>query len=150
MADAQVARRVLVVDDDPALIASLSDGLRLLGHFEVAVASDGASGLERYFAVRPDCLVVDVRMPGLNGYQLIRALRGDPLTAQTPIVVLSALARDRDQIAGMLSGADAYLTKPVRIAELVRAIEAAITLSAEQRFARRVDISDERAEYPAD
>jgi len=142
MADAHpVRRRVLVVDDDPALIASLSDGLRFLGDLEVAEARDGAAGLARYFEARPDCLVVDVRMPGLDGYQLIRALRGDPDTAQTPIVVLSALVQDRDQLVGLLSGADGYLTKPVRIAELIRAIDQAIALSAEQRFDRRLGVA---------
>jgi CheY-like chemotaxis protein len=129
-------RRVLVVDDDPALVALIADGLRMLGRFDVASASDGAAGLQRFFELAPDCVVVDIRMPGLNGYQFIRALRGDPDTAQTPIVVLSALVQDRDALAGLLSGADAYLFKPVTIADLLRTIDESIHLSQEQRSLR--------------
>lgn len=126
--------RVLVIDDDPALLLNLSEGLDLLGGFEVITARDGAEGLESFFAARPDCVVVDVRMPGLNGYQFVRALRGDSATAQTPIIVLSALVQDQEQLAGILSGADDYLIKPVRLVELVRAIDRAVHLSSEERL----------------
>jgi CheY-like chemotaxis protein len=132
-------RRVLVIDDDPAIVALIADGLRLIGGCEVMVARDGASGLAALFEARPDCVVVDIRMPGLNGYQFIRAVRGDPQTAETPIVVLSALVQDRDQLAGLLSGADSYLTKPVKLADLLAAIERAITLTAEQRRQERLN-----------
>jgi CheY-like chemotaxis protein len=127
-------KRVLLIDDDPMLLLTLSEGLDLLGGFKVLTAKDGASGLERFFTERPDCVVVDVRMPGLNGYQFVRALRGDPETAQTPVVVLSALVQDREQVAGLLSGADAYLIKPVRLADLVRAIDRAVHLTSEERL----------------
>ncbi len=127
-------KRVLLIDDDPILLLTVSEGLDLLGGFEVLTAKDGASGLERFFTGRPDCVVVDVRMPGLNGYQFVRALRGDPETAQTPVVVLSALVQDREQVAGLLSGADAYLIKPVRLADLVRAIDRAVHLTPEERL----------------
>ncbi|HEX9413303.1 MAG TPA: response regulator [Ktedonobacterales bacterium] len=126
-------RRVLVVDDDPALLIALTDGLELMGGYEVVAARDGATGLERFFTLTPDCVVVDVRMPGLSGYQFVRALRGDPSTAQTPIVVLSALVQDHEQLAGLLTGADAYLTKPVKIVDLVRTIDAAVQMTAEAR-----------------
>lgn len=129
-------RRVLVVDDDPGLIALLTDSLQLVGGYEVIVATDGASGLQRFFDVRPACVVVDVRMPHLNGYQFVRALRGDPTTAQTPIVVLSALVQDRDQLAGLLSGADAYLLKPVKITDLIATINRVTRLTTEERRER--------------
>ncbi len=135
-------KRVLVVDDDPALLATLAEGLRLSGQFEVIVASDGAAGLQRFFEVLPDCAVVDIRMPGLNGYQFVRALRGDPATAQTPLVILSALVQDHEQLAGLLSGADSYLTKPVKILDLVRAIGRALNLTAEERQRAFQDLSD--------
>ena len=126
-------QRVLVVDDDLNLLATMAEGLRLRGQFEVVVASDGASGLQRFFEVQPDCVVVDIRMPGLNGYQFVRAMRGDPATAQTPLVILSALVQEHEQLAGLLSGADAYLIKPVKIVDLVQAIERAINMTAEER-----------------
>ncbi len=130
---AAIPRRVLVIDDDPALLTALAEGLELVGGYEVVAASDGASGLEHFFSFHPDCVVVDVRMPGLNGYQFVRALRGDPETAQTPIIVLSALVQDHEQLAGLLSGADAYLTKPVKITDLVRVIDEAIILTSDER-----------------
>ena len=126
-------RRVLVVDDDPALLAAVSRGLELSGGYAVITAPDGTRGLGRFMVERPDCAVVDIRMPGLNGYQFVRALRGDPETAQTPLVILSALVQDHEQLAGLLTGADAYLIKPVTIAHLVQAIERAVNLTAEER-----------------
>lgn len=129
-------RRVLVVDDDPGLLEAVTDGLELVGGFEVIPARDGATGLERFFSIQPDCVVVDVRMPGLNGYQFVRALRGDPASAQAPVIVLSALVQDHEQLAGLLTGADAYLTKPVKIVDLVRAIERAVQLTADERERR--------------
>jgi two-component system sensor histidine kinase/response regulator len=126
-------RRVLVVDDDPTLLANVAEGLDLLGGYEVIAASNGVDGLQRFFAARPDCVVVDVRMPGLNGYQFVRALRSDPETIETPLVILSALVQDHEQLAGLLVGADAYLIKPVRIADLVQAVERAMKLTPEER-----------------
>lgn len=134
-------RRVLLVDDDPALLAAIADGLQLIGGYDVVVARDGASGLECFFAAQPHCVVVDVRMPGLNGYQFVRALRGDPASAQTPILVLSALAQDHEQLAGLLTGADAYLTKPVKIVDLVRTIDCAVHVTAAEREQRARNLS---------
>jgi CheY-like chemotaxis protein len=134
-------RRVLLIDDEPALLAAITDGLELLGGYEVLTASDGASGLERFIEVQPDCVVVDVRMPGLNGYQFVRALRGDPETAQIPIIVLSALVQDHEQLAGVLTGADTYLTKPVKISRLVQAIDEAVALTAAERAARMLRLA---------
>ena len=135
-------RRVLVIDDDPALLAAVAEGLDLIGGYEVFVATDGATGLERFFAARPDCVVVDVRMPGLNGYQFVRALRGDPETAQTPLVVLSALVQDNEQLAGILTGADAYRIKPVKIVDLVQTIERAVNMTSEARQRALRGLSD--------
>jgi CheY-like chemotaxis protein len=135
-AESAPMRRVLVVDDDPGLLEAISEGLELMGGYKVLAAPDGATGLEQFFTLQPDCVVVDVRMPGLNGYQFVRALRGDPETAQTPVIVLSALVQDHEQLAGVLTGADVYLTKPVRIVDLVTAIDQAVSLTAAERLKR--------------
>lgn len=135
-------RRVLVIDDDPALLQAITDGLELMGGYEVISASDGASGLECFFMTQPDCVVVDVRMPGLNGYQFVRALRGDAETAQTPVIVLSALVQDHEQLAGMLTGADAYLTKPVKITQLVLTIDQAVELTEAERRRRACELAN--------
>lgn len=137
MATSAETRHVLVVDDDPDLIALLRDGLELAGGYRVEVATDGAAGLERCLASQPICVVVDVRLPALNGYQFMRALRGDPATADVPIVVLSALVQDRERLAGLLAGADVYLYKPTTIADLIAAIHEIACLPARQRSERR-------------
>jgi DNA-binding response OmpR family regulator len=128
--------RVLVVDDDPDLLATIKQGLHLLGGYDVVVAHEGIAGLNAFFATPIDCLVVDLGMPGLNGYQLIRALRGDAQTAQAPIIVLSALAEEQVEVIGLLSGADAYLYKPVDLQTLIDTIERVLTMTAEQRLER--------------
>jgi CheY-like chemotaxis protein len=114
---------VLVVDDNRQLIEFLTDTLEELGNFAVVTATDGAQGLERYYDVRPDCVVVDVRMPGIDGYQLVRALRGDPNSSSTSLIILSALVQDKEQVAGLLAGADLYLVKPIDPLELIQAIQ---------------------------
>ena len=136
--------RVLIVDDDPILSASIVDGLQLLGGYEVLQAQDGAEGLAVFFSERPDCIVADIRMPDINGYQMIRAIRGDPASAHTPIVVLSALVQNTDQVIGTLSGADVYLFKPVDIDVLIQEIERAIHVTPEGRKERLRRLAEEQ------
>ena len=124
---------VLIVDDDRRLLQLLTDGLELLGHFNVVRAENGIEGLEQFLEIRPDCVVIDVVMPGLNGYQLVKALRGDPATAATPLVLLTALAQEKNRFTGLASGADRYLVKPVTPRELVNTVRQAITISEAER-----------------
>jgi CheY-like chemotaxis protein len=136
--------RILIVDDDPILSASIVDGLQLLGGYEVLQAQDGAEGLAVFFRERPDCIVADIRMPDINGYQMIRAIRGDPASAHTPIVVLSALVQNTDQMIGNLSGADVYLFKPVDIDILIQEIERALHMTPESRKERLRQLAEEQ------
>lgn len=135
---------VLVVDDSAELRALVADSLRKLGRFNVAEAQDGAEGLERYFDVRPDCVVIDVKMPRLDGYQLIRALRGDPASSGTPLVILSAMVQEKDKLAGLLSGVDEYLIKPVGPLQLVQTICQVIGRGEEERRRRLQALLDEQ------
>lgn len=137
MGGSTVPNRVLVVDDDPELIALLRDGLELEGGYQVEVAPDGAVGLERCLASTPACVVADVRMSGLNEYQFVRALRGDPATAGVPVIVLSARVQERERLAGLLAGADTYLSKPITIATLLTSIQDIASLTAPQLGERR-------------
>lgn len=139
---------VLVVDDSADLRALVAESLRKLGGFAVVTAEDGAIGLERYFEIRPDCVVIDVKMPGLDGYQLIRALRGDPASSATPLVILSAMVQERDRLAGFLSGVDEYLLKPVSPLELVRTIREVIERGEADRRRRLLSLLDESASQP--
>lgn len=129
---------VLLVDDQPDITETFQLHLE---HFEgcvVHTAADGAAGLEAFYAAdpSPDCVVLDLKMPELDGTQLTRALRGDPKTADVPIIILTAYAQEQNRRLGELSGADFYLAKPVKPSELAVKIREAITITAEQRMAR--------------
>ncbi len=127
---------VLLLEDNLELLDILTRALRRIGNFDVYGAPDGAQGLDRFNEVHPHCVVVDVKMPNLDGYQFIRALRGDPETATTPIVILTAMTQDMDRLAGMIAGTDVFLTKPIAPQDLVLAIRKAITTTDDDRFSR--------------
>jgi DNA-binding response OmpR family regulator len=131
--DAAEEQTVLLVDDNIDLLELLTNSLRYIGGFRILNAPDGAIGLELAVSERPDCVVIDVMMPGIDGFQLAHALRGDPETAEIPLVMLTALAQEENRLAGLLSGADRFLVKPVRIPGLIEAIQAAIATSRAER-----------------
>jgi CheY-like chemotaxis protein len=134
---------VLIVDDNHDVLTLITESLTLLGDYRVVTVDNGADGLARAVELRPDCVVIDIRMPGLDGYQLVRALRGDPQTAGMPLVILTALIQDHQRFAGLLAGADRYLTKPIKPPELVAAIAEAIRVSALEREERMRSLLDE-------
>jgi DNA-binding response OmpR family regulator len=117
-----MAHRVLVVDDDPVIVRLLEVNLNLDG-YEVETATRGEQALERARETNPDLLILDVMMPGLDGWDTCRRLREQPRFAETPVVFLSARSQDDDRSKGLDLGPVAYLTKPfdpIRLMELVR------------------------------
>jgi DNA-binding response OmpR family regulator len=138
---------VLIVDDDPDLLQLLTDGLELLGNFRVVQASDGIQGLEQYFASHPDCVIIDVVMPGLDGYQLVKALRGDPASAETSLILLTALAQDKDEFVGLAAGADQYLVKPVKLRNLVEAVQHAVEITSTERQQQLLALAEKHDEF---
>ena len=129
---AQHDGRILVVDADEGIADTLAAILRQEG-YQVAVAYDGVQGLEQVYAEHPDCVIIDVKMPRMGGYQLVRCLRGDARTADIPLIILSAMTREEDQMTGLLSGADEYLTKPFKPTALNEAIERVLRLTPQER-----------------
>ena len=136
MSSVNAIKKVLVIDDNPTIVELIKYAVNLQGSYQVVVAYDGVHGLERVFAEQPDCVIIDVKMPGMDGYQLVRCLRGDMRTADVPLIILSAMARDEDQMTGLLSGADEYLTKPFKPTALNAAIERVSRLTPAERQLR--------------
>ena len=129
-------KKVLVIDDNPTIVELIKYAVNLQGRYDVVVAYDGVEGLERIYLERPDCVIIDVKMPRMDGYQLARCLRGDPRTLNVPLIILSAMTREQDQMTGYLSGVDEYLTKPFKPSALNAAIERVILLTPADRQRR--------------
>ncbi|MFZ2529315.1 MAG: response regulator transcription factor [Rhodococcus sp. (in: high G+C Gram-positive bacteria)] len=108
--------RVLIVDDEPNIVELLSVSLKFQG-FDVATASDGAEGLDRARAFRPDAVILDVMMPGMDGFGMLRRLRADGSDA--PVLFLTAKDTVDDKVSGLTLGADDYVTKPFSLEEVI-------------------------------
>jgi two-component system response regulator MtrA len=117
-----VDAHILLVEDDPSIREITALGLRAAG-FTVGVAADGAEGLERWRADRPDLVLLDVMLPRLDGLEVCRAIRRE---ATTPIVMLTARADTIDVVVGLEARADDYLRKPFEMPELVARVRAAL------------------------
>jgi two-component system response regulator MprA len=113
--------RVLVADDDLAVRSSLERALRLEG-YEVSLAADGRETLERVMSSPPDALVLDVRMPDLDGLEVCRRMRA--LSDPTPVLMLTAKDAVADRVEGLDAGADDYLVKPFALPELLARLRA--------------------------
>lgn len=129
-------KKVLVIDDNPTIVELIKYAVNLQGSYEVVVAYDGVQGLERVYTEQPDCVIIDVKMPRMDGYQLVRCLRGDARTANTPLIILSAMTRDEDQMTGLLSGVDEYMTKPFKPSALNATIERVLRVTPTERQQR--------------
>ena len=121
-----MAKRLLVVDDDPGLLLAVSETLRAEG-YEVATARRGADALVRVAESLPDLIISDIRMPGMDGHQLVRNLRSNARSRLVPIVFLTAKDETADRIEGFRTGADAYITKPFESEELVAIVGAILS-----------------------
>ena len=112
---------VLVVEDNPDLAYGLRNSLEIAG-YEVAVAEDGVTGVERARAVDPDMIVLDLMLPGMDGYRVLRTLRDEGRAV--PVLILTARGEEADKVLGFRLGADDYVTKPFGVLELLARIEA--------------------------
>jgi two-component system OmpR family response regulator len=121
--------RLLVVDDEPNIVDLLATSLRFAG-FEVATASNGSEALRVASSFKPDLLVLDVMMPGIDGFTVVRRLRQDGIGA--PVVFLTAKDATEDKVTGLTLGGDDYVTKPFSLEEVIARIRAVL-----RRFAER-------------
>jgi two-component system, OmpR family, response regulator MtrA len=126
--------RILLVEDDPSIRELTARGLTAAG-FEVLTAATGDDGLARFRSERPDVIVLDVMLPGLDGLEVCRAIRA---TSAVPIVMLTARADTIDVVVGLETGADDYVTKPFEMRELVARVRASL------RRATRAEAADDQ------
>ena len=130
--------RILVVEDDRDIAELIAHYIEKAG-WQPQIAASGSEGLTQARQKPPDCLVLDVMLPGMDGLEVCRALRTDPTTAGIPIIMLTARADETDRIVGLELGADDYLAKPFSPGELVARIRALLrrvqrTTSADQQI----------------
>jgi diguanylate cyclase (GGDEF)-like protein len=123
---------ILVADNEPDILRFVEVNLRLEG-FEVALANDGTEALQRAFEVRPSLILLDVMMPGLDGFEVCRRLRADPRTSHVPVIFLTAKSMTADKVVGLTAGADDYVLKPFDPIELVARVRTTLTRAAELR-----------------
>lgn len=133
---AHARKKVLVIDDNPTIVELIRHAVGMFGKYDVVVAYDGVQGLERFNSEHPDCVIVDVKMPRMDGYQVVRCIRGDSASAHTPMIILSAMNEEDDQMTGLLSGVDEYLAKPFKPSVLCATLERVMRITPEERELR--------------
>lgn len=110
--------RIMVVDDSPTDVQNLRNLLTKGGH-TVVESTSGQDAIERVKTEKPDCVIMDVVMPGVNGFQATRTLSKDPATAHIPIIVVSAKNQETDRVWALRQGAKEYIVKPVKESDLL-------------------------------
>ena len=122
-----MAEKILIVDDD-------LDTLRLVGlmlqrqGYQIVAASSGKQGLEKAFSEKPDLILLDIMMPGLNGYEICRKVKANPETAHTYIIMVSARTQPEDRRQAALAGADEFVTKPFDTDHILERVGAALNV----------------------
>ena len=135
--------RILIVEDDPDIALSLRLKLEREGDYAVDTAVDGADGLRAALGSPPDLILLDVNLPGMDGFEICRRLRKDPATASVPIIMLTARIDEADRVAGLEFGADDYISKPFSPKEAVARIRAVL-----RRSGRTDDAPEALADSP--
>lgn len=117
-------KKILAIDDERDLIASLQLRLESTGEWEVITAYDGADGLDKARQESPALILLDVVMPKMNGFQVCREIKADPALQHIPVILLTAKAQASDRFWGAEVKADAYITKPFDIDDLLEKMRA--------------------------
>ena len=125
-----VRRKILVIEDEPGIRLALKDELEFEG-FDVELADDGPDGLAAIQRAHPDLILLDLMLPGRNGFQICQDVRAQGLAI--PIIVITARNQEADKVRGLELGADDYVTKPLSLAELVARIRAVLRRAGKDR-----------------
>lgn len=116
---------ILIIDDSPTEVFQMRRILENHG-FETEAAADGAEGVRKAREIRPDLILMDIVMPGVDGFRATRMLANDPQTRAIPVIMVSSKGQESDRTWGMRQGAVDYLVKPVKQAQLVEKAQAAL------------------------
>ena len=121
-----MAKTILIVEDDNNIADLLHLYLEKEG-YQTAIASDGTQGIDLYRKLRPDLVLLDIMLPGVDGWGVLRAIRQD---SQIPVIMLTAKGETTDKVSGLKQGADDYITKPFEMKEVLARIEAVLRRAA--------------------
>jgi len=116
---------ILIVDDSPTEVFQMTQALEKAG-FSVEVAADGEEALRKAREMRPDLILMDIVMPGMDGFRATRALSNDPATRSIPVIMVSSKGQESDRVWGMRQGAVDFIVKPVTPAQLLEKAQAAL------------------------
>jgi DNA-binding response OmpR family regulator len=119
--------RILIVEDNADLAEGIAFNLRLEGH-ETVIAADGVKAVDMYRSFRPDLVLLDLMLPGMDGYEVLRSIRSQG--PRVPVIILSARAEEADKVRGFKLDADQYVTKPFGILELIERVAALLRRSS--------------------
>ena len=122
-------QRILIVEDNPDLAFGLRNNLEIEG-YDITVAEDGIAGLNLARALAPDLIILDLMMPGMDGYRVLRTLRDEGNL--TPVLILSAKSEEADKVRGFRMGADDFVTKPFSLLELLGRVSAILRRTARE------------------
>ena len=128
--------KILIVDDDETMVNLLATILEIEG-FTAWKALDGQSALDSISRELPDLVLLDIMMPGIDGFEVLARLRSDPRTEELPVIMLTARSDDRDIFEGWKKGADEYVTKPFDPMKLIEVIRGVLRSSHEERLEKR-------------
>ena len=131
---------IMVIEDDEIVARTIERCLRM-DEFKVTVANSGVEGLKAARRNPPDLVILDVIMPGMDGYTVCKELRSDPLLSNVPVIFLTAKTKDEDKINGFTSGADDYLCKPFNLEEIILRVRAILRRSGKIKPAITVNNS---------
>ena len=113
--------KIVAADDEADIRTVLQKGLEMLGH-NVILAVDGEDTLQKIKDEKPDLVILDIRMPKLDGIQVLQVIKKDPSTRKLPVIMLTGNSSDEDLLKGYMYGADYYITKPFRIQTILNGI----------------------------
>lgn len=117
-----MGKKILVIEDDPATLRLVDYSLKQEG-YEIITASNGLEGIRKALKESPDLVILDVMLPGMDGFEICYRLKSEPVTAKLPILMFSAKAQEIDKDMGIKVGADDYLTKPSAPANIITHVE---------------------------